>query len=190
MSEAEPTHESDSVAGWILRASKSDVDLDTVLARFGQIYRIPTTTKSLEPSTPCFLVRTDGNRVVGLWAVGEVVAPNLELPPNTALLPGELPLGPAVRSEQHRHYAEVELFPIAKPVPIAKLLEDEQLEGSELANWQSASSHTALALSAQQVRAIEAFEWWIEEPSEDQRAELDQLLADEDPILDRLEASD
>ena len=125
-----------------------------------------------------------------LWAVGEVVAPTLALPPKTNLLPGELPLGPAVRSEQHRHYAEVELFPIAKPVPIAKLLEDERLEGSELANWQSASSHTALALSAQQVRAIEAFEWWIEEPSEDQRAELDQLLADEDPILDRLEASD
>ena len=40
-----------------------------------------------------------------------------------------------------------------------------------------------------EVRALEATEWWIDEPSEAQRAELDRLLAAEDPILDALEAA-
>ncbi len=177
-------------AGWVLRAGSGDLDLDGLLERFGQIHRVPVASGStLEVGTPCFLVRTDRNRVVGLWAVGEVVAPVLDLPAGTEVLPAESLLG-AIDAAVARSYAEVELLALAKPIALASLLEDARLARSELATDPDlAEPRAPVPLRIGEVRALEATEWWIDEPSEAQRAELDRLLAAEDPILDALEAA-
>ncbi|MCB1038805.1 MAG: hypothetical protein KDA94_04625, partial [Acidimicrobiales bacterium] len=70
------------------------------------------------------------------------------------------------------------------------LLEDARLARSELATDPDlAEPRAPVPLRIGEVRALEATEWWIDEPSEAQRAELDRLLAAEDPILDALEAA-
>lgn len=196
MGEPAPTdtdrHDTDDPAprGWVLRASGESLDIDALLARFGQVHRVPVPEGSeLDPGSPCFLLRTDRNRVVGLWAVGEVVASVLHLPPGTPLLPAEEPLGPAagnVDAAVGRTYAEVELLPLAKPIPVDALLDDARLARSALATW-SDGELAPLPLLAKHVRALESVEWWIEAPTDEQRAELDRLLAAEDPILDSLD---
>jgi hypothetical protein len=177
-------------AGWVLRASRAELDVDALLERFGQLHRIPVgagdAAAQLQPGQPCFLVRTDRARVVGLWAIGEVVAPVLHLPAGTPVLPAEGPLGTTDETAE-RTYAEVELLPVAKPVALEALLTDDRLARSPLTGA-GEPGRAPLPLTREQVRAIEAVELWIEEPSEEQRRALDRLLADEDPILDALEA--
>lgn len=175
----------------MLRASSAQLDLDGLLERFGSLHRIPVApgerADELAPGTPCFLVRTDRNRVVGLWAVGEVVAPALVLPAGTALLPAEAPLG-ELDPGSARCYAEVELLPIAKPVALDALLADARLERSELGpRGRDLPEGAPLRLRSKEVRALEELDLWIEEPSDEQRHALDRLLTDEDPILDALE---
>ncbi|MEZ5138474.1 MAG: hypothetical protein R2702_07465 [Acidimicrobiales bacterium] len=187
-----PTDEPGRAAGWALRTSREAIDLDGLLARFGQLHRIPIepgpVADELAPGTPCFLVRTDRDRVVGLWAVGEVVAPTLALPAGTPLLPAEEPLG-AIDPAGARCYAEVELLPLAKAIPLEVLLDDARLSRSELAGAAD-GTHRPLRLRAGEVRALESIEWWIDEPDDDQRRDLDRLLAAEDPLLDDLDAPD
>lgn len=178
-------------AAWIVRASSAAVDLDGLLDRFGRIHRLPIAAgeraAALAPGTPCFLVRTDRHRVAGLWAVGEVVAPTLSLPAGTPLLPAEEPLGDAIDPLAARTYAEVELLPIAKPVALEALLADARLARSELGDrGTDLAADEPLRLRGGELRAIEEIELWIDDPDDEQRGALDRLLAEEDPILDRL----
>ncbi len=185
-------------AGWVLLSSSAAMDLDGAWERFGQVHRVPvpadTDLDAILPGTPCFLVRTDRNRVVGLWAVGEVVAPPLALPAGTPVLPAEAPLG-AIDPSVPRTYAEVELLALAKAVPLTTLVEDARLARSPLGGRRPAielgsDPGTPIALPSSAVRALEALEWWIEEPTDEQRRALDRLLAEEDPLLDALEAGE
>lgn len=184
-----PLDEPGPAAGWALRTSRAAIDLDGLLDRFGQLHRIPIeagpAASELAAGTPCFLVRTDRDRVVGLWAVGEVVAPTLALPAGTPLLPAEEPLG-AIDPATARTYAEVELLPLAKPIPLEVLLGDARLGRSELADAADGTERP-LRLRSGEVRALESIEWWIDEPDDEQRRDLDRLLAAEDPLLDDLE---
>lgn len=166
------------------------MDLDGLLERFGQVHRVPVRpgdrADALAPGTPCFLVRTDRHRVVGLWAVGEVVAPALSVPAGTPALPAEEPLG-LVDVQVARTYAEVELLPIAKPIALDALLADARLARSELGDrGADLDEGDPLRLRAAELRAIEEIDLWIDEPDDEQRRALDDLLAAEDPILDQL----
>jgi len=182
-------------AGWVLRADAT-AGIETQLERFGQVFRVPIApgprAAALGAGQPCFLLRTDRSKVVGLWAVGEVVAPTLDLPGGLPLLPGEEAMGNSSAGEDRRHedartYAEVELLPLAKAIAIDTVLEDARLARSEMAQWQiEAHPGEPLALTSGEVRAIEAIEWWIDAPTDEQRAVLDALLASEDAILDEL----
>lgn len=190
-----PDDPTEPAAGWVLRTSSAALDLDAVLERFGQLHRIPIAAgaraDALAPGTPCFLVRTDRNRVVGLWGIGEIVAPSLSLPAGTPLLPAEEPLGAVIDPAEARTYAEVELLALAKPVPLDALLADAHLERSELgASGRDRAPDEPLRLRAAEVRSIEALELWLEEPDDEQRRALDRLLAAEDPILDALDGLD
>jgi hypothetical protein len=186
------TRDERPAAGWVLHASSAVLAIDALIERFGQLHRIPIAAGAaadLEPGQPCFFVRTDRSRVVGLCAVGEIVAPALALPAGTPLLPAEEPLATA-SAEAARTYAEVELLPIAKAVALDSLLADDALGRSSLALVARAATGPCepLALTTSEVRALEAIEFWIDEPADEQRRALDRLLAAEDPILDRLEA--
>ena len=177
--------------GWVLRAGQDTVDIEGSLTRFAQVYRCPITpserAEQMEPGQPCFLVRTDRSRVIGIWAVGEVVAPCLALPAGTELLPGERGLVPDDTASRDRLYAEVELFPLVKAISLDKLLADEVLAASELGR--GAELLDPLVLTPKEVRAVESFEFWMEPPSDEQRAALDALLASEDDLLDRLDGA-
>src|SRR4051812_22851304 len=81
---------------WGLGVGSADLDVEGALDRFGQVYRCPITpserAEQMGPGQPCVLVRTDRSKVMGIWAVGEVVAPTLSLPAGTRVLPGEVGL--------------------------------------------------------------------------------------------------
>ena len=161
---------------WVLRASSDDVDIDAMLERFGQIYRCPISPSEradqMGPGQPVFLVRTDRSRVVGVWAVGEVVAPVLVLGADSERLPGEAQIPATGRAgADARTYAEVELLPLAKAISLDKLRADPGLAASELVSTPDLLD--PLVLTPHEVRAIEAMEFWIETPSEEQRAALD-----------------
>lgn len=177
----DPSPTSAPPAGWLLRVDRSVLDVGATLAEHGQLYRCPIapgpTADALAPGQPCFLARTDRNGVVGLWAVGEVVAPVLHLPAGTPVLPAEVDADPAAA----RCYAEVELLPLAKPIAASKLAEDEALAGSPLTETEGDVG--PWPLTGAHVRAIEALEFWIDPPTDEQRAALDALLAAEDELL-------
>ncbi|WP_426571165.1 hypothetical protein [Aquihabitans sp. McL0605] len=189
---ADPTTDGElPFGGWVLRAGQDALDVDAALARFGQVWRCPIPSSEraaqMEPGQPCFLVRTDRSRVIGIWAVGEVVAPCLSLPAGTALLPGEAGIVPDGTETLARSYAEVELLPLAKPIALDKLLADPVLAASELGR--AADLLDPLALTPRELRAVEAIEFWMEPPSDELRAALDAVLAREDDILDRLDGA-
>ena len=173
---------------WVLRVSGDEIDVDAVLDRFGQVYRVPITPSEradqLDAGQPCVLIRTDRSKVVGIWAIGEVVAACLAVPAGTDLLPAEVPLGPTVTSDRDRCYAEVELLPLAKPISLDKVRADDVLARSEVIT--AADLADPLVLTPAEVRAVEAFEFWIEPPSDEQRSALDRLLAAEDDLIDLL----
>lgn len=83
MSETVRTSEGTVLGGWMLRGSRATFDVAPMLERYGQIYRHPVApgerAELMAPGQPCFLHLGDTSRVVGLWAIGEVVAPVLEL---------------------------------------------------------------------------------------------------------------
>lgn len=174
----------DEPAGWLAWEGADTAAVDAMLARFGQVYRLALPDgpprPAPAPGQPCFLVRTDRSRVVGIWAVGEVVAPCLTVPAGTPPLPAEPELGPA-GSDAERCYAEVELFPLAKPLALDRLRSAPPLADGALAD--PGPRPVLRALDRAQVRAVEGMEFWIEAPDDDQRRALDDLLAAEDAAL-------
>lgn len=172
---AEPlrTPEGTPIGGWVLRGDRATFDVAPMLDRFGQIYRYPVTpgprAELMAPGQPCFLYLTDTSRVVGLWAVGEVVAPVLAVPIDPSdPAPG---LGP-------RLLAEVEMLPLRKAIPARDLRKDPALSGSEV--FTDPSRANPLVLQPREVRAIEGYEFELVPPSPEQSERLDALLAAED----------
>ena len=167
------------LGGWVLHSGSDQLDLTAMLDRFGLVYRHQVATEGraaeMAPGQPCFLLRTDRSRVVGLWAVGEVVGP-AEVVPATMV--------PAAKGEAtgdaHR-CVEVELLALDKPIALDKLIAKAPLSTSELATWDQHPN--PLRLGPAEVRAIEAIEFWLTEPTDDQRRAFDQLLAAEDAEL-------
>lgn len=159
----------------MLRGDRNTVDLTPMVETFGQIYRYPVEPGEradlMAPGQPCFLFRTDTAHVVGLWAIGEVVAPVLALPVDPAH-----PDGPTVL------HAEVEMLMLQKPIAAAKLREEATLEASEL--FTEPGRVNPLVLEPRAVRAIEGFEFELVAPTPEQSDRLDALLAAEDAALD------
>lgn len=154
-------------AGWLLRAPRSPVDLDAMLARFGEVYRYPVppgeVASAMAAGQPCFLVRTDRAKVVGLWAIGSVAAP---------VLIGSDPSGAETWE------AEVDLLRLEKPIATAALAAHPVLAESPFTFTDDGPSLHPLTRA--EVRAVESLDFWLVDPTDEQRAALDRLLAEED----------
>jgi hypothetical protein len=146
--------------------------------RFGCVFRHPVerdeTSDQLAPGLPCFLVRTDRSRARGIWAIGEVVAPRLDLEAGDPPLAGEVGLLDATTPLPARSYAEVELLALEKPIGLDALRDDKVLGASPLGEAEPVPG--LIALDAAAVRAIGRFDFWLVDPSEEQRAALDAVL--------------
>lgn len=173
-----PTHP--APAGWVIRADRSVLDVGPLLERFGMVHRYPIARSAeadaMRPGQPCVLFRTDRAGVVGIWAIGEVVGPSAPIPAAF-----EHPAaGRAGDLDEHggQLYAELELLPLAKPISVDKLQADATLAASRM--LADPPTVNPVPLERAELRAIEALEFWIDEPSDEQRAALDAQLAAED----------
>lgn len=171
----EPTTQSGApIAGWVLRADRALFDVGAMLDEYGQVFRHPVAAgeraELMAPGQPCFLYVTDTSRVVGIGAIGEVVAPVLVAPVDL-----DNPDGPEQR------YAEVELLPIEKAIALTKLRDHPVLGASEIVT--GADLPNPLALSSEEVRAIESFEFSFLEPTEEQAERLAEVLGEEETGL-------
>lgn len=172
-------------AAWAVLVDRDGLDLEAMAARYGAVYRVPLPVDSpheqVAPGQPCVLYRTDRSRTVGIWAIGEAVAPALVLGEGDPLLPGEADLAPPGASAPPRCYAEVELALLDKPLARDRLAGDPALSSAAL--LATSATRGLVPLEAAELRAIEAFDFWLVEPDDDQRDRLDRLLAAEDALL-------
>jgi hypothetical protein len=159
-----------SPAGWLLVADQSVLDIDPMIEAVGQVYRYPVAdaerAAALAAGQPCFLLRTDRSKVIGLWAVGEVVGDAAPLANDE-----DDPAAP-------RWAAEVELLPLEKAIARAKLVDHAALSDGPVAT--ATFADTPIPLDRRQVRALETFDFWLVDPRPDQREALDALLDAED----------
>lgn len=155
-----------AAAGWLLVADQRVLDIDPMIDHVGQVYRYPVAdaarAASMAAGQPCFLVRTDRSKVIGLWAVGEVVGPS----------------APLAEADEARWCAEVELLPLEKAIARTKLAAHEVLAGGPVAT--ASFADTPVPLDRRQVRALESFDFWMVDPRPDQQEALDALLEAED----------
>ncbi|HEY4377538.1 MAG TPA: hypothetical protein VGM93_10275, partial [Acidimicrobiales bacterium] len=110
----------------------------------------------------------------GIYAVGEVVAPT-----TTITLDGTLPDGTV--DEEVQLYAEVELLPIEPPMRVAEMEAHRVLSKGELLT--DPGQDNPIVLRPEEVRALEEFEFFVIEPTDDQVARLQDVLADDGPIF-------
>lgn len=160
-------------AGWLLVADHQVLDIDPMLEAVGQVYRYPVADADraamMQPGQPCFLLRTDRSKVIGLWAVGEVVGEA------AALAEGSDGAGDG----EPRWAAEVELLPLEKAIARSKLLDHKVLAGSAVA--EATFADTPVPLRRGELRALETFDFFLVEPTPAQRDALDALLDAEEP---------
>ena len=165
-------------AGFVVVTPPDGPDLQAVVDRYGCAFRLPVaadeTSARLRPGAPCFLFRTDRSRVVGIWAIGEVVADRLDLPAGAPPLAGEAGLLAPGGEAVARSYAEVELLPLEKPISADALRNDRVLGEHALGAGDPAPG--LLALTSAEVRALGRFDFWLVDPSDEQRAALDAVL--------------
>ena len=163
------------IGGWVLRADPAIFDVEPMLEAYGQVFRYPLAPSDrvelLEPGTPCFLFRSDTSKVVGIWAVGEVVAPAFEAPIDQD--------DPGAGTQ---FFAEVELLPLDKPIAAGKLKDLAPFADGELLT--SPDQPNPIVLRPEEVRAIEELEFTIVEPTEEQVARLEEVLGAEDDGAD------
>lgn len=182
MSERPLTADGKPIGGWALRAGPGGFDVAATLAEYGQVFRFPLDPSDradqMDAGQPCFLYSADSSRVMGIWAIGEVVAPVAEI-----AIDAEDP-----DSLETQLYAEVELFSLAKPISIDKLRAHKVLAKGELVTDQDQAN--PVVLRPEEVRAIEEFEFDIVEPTEEQLARLDEVLGADDGMVFQLVGAD
>ncbi len=157
-------------AGWLLVADGSVLDIDPMIEAVGQVYRYPVAdadrATALAAGQPCFLLRTDRSKVIGLWAVGEVVGESAPLADDDGIDDADR-AGP-------RWAAEVELLPLEKAIARSKLTDHAVLADGPVAT--ATFADTPIPLDRREVRALETFDFWLVDPRPDQRDALDALL--------------
>lgn len=172
--------DADDIAGWGVRADRRVLDVGPLLERFGLVHRYPIARSAgaaaVVPGQPCYLLRTDPAFVMGIWAVGEVVGPCAPIPASfehpAAGRAGDLD------DEGGQLYLEVELLGLEKPIAVDALRADPTLAASALLAEPAPAN--PIALTRAELRALEAQDLWLVEPSDEQRAALDEQLAAED----------
>ncbi len=172
------TTDGEPIGGWVLRAEPGGFDVAGTLAEFGQVFRFPLDandrTEAMDAGQPCFLYSADSSKVVGIWAIGEVVAPA------TLVDVGE---GDGATAGSQL-YAEVELLPLVKPLAVDKLRKHPVLAGSELLATPDPAN--PVVLRPEEVRAIEELDFDFAEPTEEQLARLDEVLGADDGMVFQL----
>ena len=162
-----------ATAGWLLVADHTVLDIDPMVEAVGQVYRYPVAdaerAAAMRPGQPCFLLRTDRAKVVGLWAVGEVVGESAPLAEGSE----------GAGDGEPRWAAEVELLLLEKPIARSKLAAHKMLAAGAVA--EASFADTPVPLKRREVRALETFDFFLVEPRPDQRDALDALLDAEDP---------
>jgi hypothetical protein len=165
--------EDPSPAGWLLVADHRVLDIDPMVEAVGQVYRYPVAdaerAAEMQPGQPCFLLRTDPSKVIGLWAVGEVVGDSAPLAEGSD----------GAGDGEPRWAAEVELLLLEKPIARGKLTEHKVLAAGAVA--EATFADTPVPLRRREVRALETFDFFLVEPRPDQRDALDALLDAEEP---------
>ena len=156
--EARATADGTPIGGWAIRVDRGAFDVGPMLEAFGQIFRHPIPpgdrVQQLAPGQPCFWYEQDRSKVIGIWGVGEVVGPAFAAPVDAE---------DASAGEQI--LAEVEIYPLAKPIPMAKLAALPPFADSELVT--APGRDNPIVLRPREVRAIEEFDFTIVPPSDD-----------------------
>lgn len=159
------------MGGWVIRGDRSSFDLTEMVEAYGQVFRHPVEPGEradlMAPGQPCFLYLTDTSRVVGLWGIGEVVAPVLWLAVDPAR-----PDGPRTV------VAEVEILLLRKGIAAEKLRREPDLARSEI--FIAPDRPNPLVLEPKAVRAIEGLDFELVLPTEEQSRRLDALLSAEE----------
>lgn len=182
MSDRPRTEDGKPIGGWVLRADPGGFDVAGTLETYGQVFRFPLDPSEradlLDAGQPCFLYSGATSKVVGIWAIGEVVAP-------CTLVELEGDDGAVTESQL---YAEVELLPLVKPLSVDKLRKDKVLAQGELLT--DPTRDNPVVLRPEEVRAIEGFEFDFVEPTEEQLAALDEALGQDDGMIFQLVGAD
>lgn len=177
MSDPARTDDGKPIGGWVLRAEPGGFDVAGTLAEFGQVFRFPLDPSArahlLDAGQPCFLYSADTSKVVGIWAIGEVVAP-------TTLIELESADG----TTQEQLYAEVELLPLAKPISVDTLAQHKVLAQGELLTVPGQAN--PIVLRPEEVRAIEEFDFDFTEPTDEQIARVEEVLGAKDGMVFQL----
>ena len=165
MDEGPRTEDGNPIAGWILRSTDAAA-VTADLKEFGQVFRfaVPAGPRidTLDAGQPCFLfVSEPGNATVkpGIWAVGEVV-------------------GPCTVGEEDELFAEVELLPLQQRIPLASLNEHRTLSRTEL--LADPGRGNPFVIRTEELRALEEWDFDLVEPTEEQTARLEEVLAEDD----------
>jgi len=159
------------IGGWVLRADPEVFDVLPMIEEYGQVFRYPIEvndrTALMDSGQPCFLFLGDTSKVVGIWAVGEVVAPVFSVP-----------VDPDDPDAGEQLFAEVELLPLVKPIALAKLRADPAIASSELVT--APDQPNPLVLEPAAVRAVEAHDFDFVAPTDDQLARMEEVLGPDD----------
>ncbi|CAN5811524.1 hypothetical protein BH10ACT1_BH10ACT1_27740 [soil metagenome] len=174
MTDAPRTEDGKPIGGWALRADPAVFDVDSMLSEFGQVFRHPVDPGAradlMGPGQPCFLFQSDTSKVVGIWAVGEVVATCFAAP-----------LDPDDPDAGEQLFAELELLPLEKAIPFAKIKEHKVLSQGELVTAPEQSN--PIVLRPEEVRALEEFDFAFVPPTLEQIEALQDALGEEDTGL-------
>ena len=177
MSDAPRTDDGKPIGGWVLKADPSVFDVSQMLEDFGQVFRYPVEPGSradlMDAGQPCFLFQGDTSRVVGIWAVGEVVATCFSAP-----LDADNP------DAGEQLFAEVELLPLEKGIPIDKIKAHKVLAQGELVSDPNRAN--PIVLRPEEVRALEEFDFTFVEPTEQQAENLAEALGEETGLIFQL----
>ena len=183
MADGPTTEDGKPIGGWVLRADPGGFDVAGTIAEFGQVFRFPLDLSPraalMDAGQPCFLYSGDTSKVVGIWAVGEVVGPVTTV--TTTDDDGN--------EVEQQHFAEVELLPLEKPIAHGKLKDHRVLATGELLT--SPTQPNPGVLRPEEVRGLEEFDFAFVEPTDAQMDRLAEVLGqDEDGLMFQLVGAD
>ncbi|QXC59156.1 hypothetical protein KSP35_12110 [Aquihabitans sp. G128] len=174
MSDAPRTEDGKPIGGWVLRADPAVFDVASMLQEYGQVFRHPVTpgprADLMDAGQPCFLFQSDTSKVVGIWAVGEVVAPCFAAP-----------VDPEDSDAGEQLFAELELLPLEKAIAFGKIKDHKVLAQGELVG--SPDQANPVVLRPEEVRALEEFDFAFVPPTLEQIEALQEALGEEETGL-------